>query len=66
MTAAFLCGSCGIVSQTIDNSAAYIKGWIKALKSKDNKNLVVTAASAAQKAYDFIIDRKLGEMEAAA
>jgi antirestriction protein ArdC len=66
MTAAFLCGECGITSKTIDNSAAYIKGWIKTLKSKDNKNLVIIAASAAQKAFDFILDRKSEETKAAA
>jgi len=66
MTAAFLCGECGIDSKTIDNSAAYIRGWIKALKSKDNKNLVITAAGAAQKAYDFILNRKPEEMKDAA
>lgn len=66
MTAAFLCGECGIVNQTINNSAAYIQGWIRALKSKDNKNLVITAASAAQKAYDFILNRQPEELKAAA
>ena len=29
MTAAFLCGETGIENQTIDNSAAYINGWLK-------------------------------------
>jgi antirestriction protein ArdC len=66
MTAAFLCGECGIDSKTIDNSAAYIRGWIKALKSRDNKNLVITAASAAQKAYDFILNLKSEEIKDAA
>jgi antirestriction protein ArdC len=66
MTAAFLCGECGIACQTIDNSAAYIRGWIKTLKSRDNKNLVITAASAAQKAYDFILNRRPEEIKDAA
>lgn len=66
MTAAFLCGECGIASQTISNSAAYVRGWIKALKNKDNKNLVIAAASAAQKAYDYFLDRRPEEMKEAA
>ncbi|BBA70613.1 ArdC family protein [Geobacter sulfurreducens] len=66
MTAAFLCAEAGIVQATIDNSAAYIGGWLKALKSKDNKALVIHAASQAQKATDFILVRKPEEMKAAA
>lgn len=47
MTAAFLCAECGIDNSVIENSAAYLQGWMKALKG-DSK-LVVTAASQAQK-----------------
>ena len=36
------------------------------LKSKDNKALVIQAASQAQKAVDLILDRKPEEMKAAA
>jgi antirestriction protein ArdC len=66
MSAAFLCGEIGIAPATLDNSAAYIQSWLKALKSKDNKNMVITAASAAQKAYDFILNRKPEEIKEAA
>jgi len=66
MSAAFLCAEAGIENQTIENSAAYIQSWIKALKSKDNKNLVITAASAAQKAFDFILDRQPVQLAEAA
>lgn len=66
MAAAFLCAEAGIVQTTIDNSAAYIGGWLKALKSKDNKAMVIHAASQAQKATDFILDRRPEEMKAAA
>lgn len=52
--AAYLCAEAGIAN-TLDNSAAYIKGWAKALR--DDKRLVVTAASAAQKAADYILSR---------
>ena len=54
MTSAFLCAHCHIETTTIENSAAYIQGWIKALKG--DKRLAVTAASAAQKAANFILN----------
>jgi antirestriction protein ArdC len=66
MTACFICGEIGITPATLDNSAAYIQSWLRALKSKDNKNLVITAASAAQKAFDYIMDRKPAEYALAA
>ena len=50
--AAMLCGVTGIDKVTIDNSAAYLQAWIRVLKG-DSK-LIVQAASAAQKAADFI------------
>jgi len=59
MGAAFLCGHCGIEQRTLENSAAYIQGWLKALK--DDRKLLVHAASQAQKAADYILDRKGGE-----
>jgi len=56
MGAAFLCGHSGIHQKTIDNSAAYIQGWLKALKN--DKTLLVQAAAQAQKASDFILNHK--------
>jgi antirestriction protein ArdC len=56
MGAAFLCAEHGIENKTIDNSAAYIKGWVR--KFKDKPKMVVEAAGKAQKAADFILDRK--------
>lgn len=53
MTAAFLCGSCGFEAETIDNSAAYLKGWAGALKN--NPNWLIQAAGKAQKAADYIL-----------
>ena len=47
-----LCGVTGIVPRTIENSAAYLKTWIERLRG-DSK-LIVSAASAAQKAADYI------------
>jgi antirestriction protein ArdC len=52
MGAAYLCGFTCIAPAVIENSAAYLRSWISALKG-DSK-LLVTAASAAQKAADFI------------
>jgi antirestriction protein ArdC len=52
MGAAMLCGVTGIAPATLENSAAYLKSWITALRG-DSK-LLVTAASAAQKAADYI------------
>jgi antirestriction protein ArdC len=52
MTAAMLCGIAGIEQKTLENSAAYLKSWIARLKS--DSRLIVSAASQAQKAADFI------------
>ena len=54
MGAAFLCGHAGIENNTLENSAAYIGGWLKALKN--DKTLLVHAAAQAQKASDFILN----------
>ena len=51
-TATFLCAESGI-ENTIENSAAYIKGWAKKIRS--DKKLIVQAASQGQKAADFIL-----------
>ena len=51
--AAFLCGHVGIVDRTIDNSAAYIQGWLSKLRA--DKTLVVQAAAQAEKAVNFIL-----------
>jgi antirestriction protein ArdC len=56
MGAAFLCGQAIIVHRTIDNSTAYIQGWLKRLK--DDVRLVVQAGAQAQKATDFILGKK--------
>ncbi len=55
--AAFLAAETGIVNAVIDNSAAYIDGWLRALKSKDNRGMVIHAAAAGQRAADFILNR---------
>jgi antirestriction protein ArdC len=52
MTAAMLCGIAGIEQKTLEHSAAYLKMWIARLKS--DSRLLISAASHAQKAADFI------------
>lgn len=53
MGAAFLCGMVGIDNKTAENSAAYLRSWLK--KLKDDKKMLVSASYAAQKAVDFIV-----------
>ena len=56
-------GYAGIVDQTINNSAAYIEGWLDSLR--DDRTLIVSAAAQAQKAADFILGRSFNEPEQA-
>ena len=57
--ACFLCAETGISNVTIDNSASYVGGWLKALKN--DKRMIVQAAAQAEKACDFILDRNRKE-----
>lgn len=50
--ASLLCGVVGIFPQTKDRSASYLKNWCDRLRG--NSKLIVTAASAASKAVDYI------------
>lgn len=50
--AAFLCYETGI-EKTIPNQAAYISGWLNTLK--EDKRMIITASSAAQKAVEYIL-----------
>jgi antirestriction protein ArdC len=59
MTAAYLCGITGIDNSTIDNSAAYIAGWIKQLR--DQPKLIIHAAAQAQRACDYILNGTVTE-----
>lgn len=57
---AFLVNHCGLESEaSFRNSAGYIQGWLKALQ--DDKRLIVSAASAAEKAVSLILNRKEGD-----
>ncbi len=55
--AAMLCAQAKIDNTTIDNSAAYIAGWLR--KLKNDKRLIVQAAAQAQKASDYILGIQL-------
>ena len=52
--ASMLCGFAGIEQKTIENSAAYIQGWLKVLKN--DQKLAIMAAGQAQRAADFILN----------
>jgi antirestriction protein ArdC len=51
--AAFLCSEAGISPPVIENQAAYLAGWLKALK--DDRRAIVVAAAQAEKAVDLIL-----------
>ena len=54
--AAFLVNRCGLETEvSFNNSAAYLAGWLKALK--DDKRLIVSAAGAAEKAVSLILGK---------
>lgn len=59
--AAMLCGVAGIDNSTIENSAAYIGGWLR--KLRDDKKLIVHAAAQAQRAADYILGVSFEDME---
>lgn len=52
MGSAFLMGHVGLSVPDIENTAAYIRSWLKALRN--DKRMVVLAAAQAQKAADYI------------
>ena len=53
MGAAFLCATAGIADPTIQNSASYIHGWLKFLRS--DPRALITAGAQAQKAADYVL-----------
>lgn len=53
MGAAMLAGMAGISQATLCNSASYLQSWINRLKS--DSRLIISAASYAQKAADYIL-----------
>lgn len=58
--AAFLVNYCGLETESsFSNSAAYIAGWLKALK--DDMRLIVSAAGAAGRAVSLVLGKEEGE-----
>jgi antirestriction protein ArdC len=55
-TASFLCADAGISPSVLENQAAYLKGWRKALRG--DPKMVVTAAQRAQKAAEYILGNR--------
>lgn len=53
--AAYLCSFTGILEKGIQNSAAYIDGWLD--KLKNDKRFIVQGSGQAQRAVDFIINQ---------
>jgi antirestriction protein ArdC len=64
MGAAFLCGQAEIAERTIDNSAAYLNGWLEQLRN--DRTLIVSAAAQAQKAADFILGKSYEDAQVSA
>ena len=61
-TAAFLCAQCGISNEDAElNTVAYIQNWIAVLKN--DTRMAMSAAQKAQKAADYILDRKFAQSE---
>lgn len=60
MSAAFLCAHCGIENQ-LQQSASYIDNWLEVFR-KDQK-ILIEAASAAQRACDYILAKTFDESE---
>jgi len=55
LSASFLCAHAGISNQTIEQSAAYIDGWLSVLKK--DKRMITVAAARAQAAADHILGK---------
>ena len=61
LCAAMLAGECGILPRTEGDSAAYLDGWRRVLKS--DVRLIVQAAAAAQRAADWVQGRRFERTE---
>jgi len=59
MGCAYMSYVSGIEQHTIENSAAYINGWLQALKN--DKKMVILAATQAQKAVDYILRKNISK-----
>jgi antirestriction protein ArdC len=59
LTAAFLCAEAGIDQPVLNNTVAYLRSWLEKLQKEPQA--FITAAARAQKAADYILDRKAVE-----
>ena len=59
--AAYLSSLTGILNTSIENTVAYINGWLAALKN--DKRFIVQASGQAQKAVDFILNSKVADQK---
>jgi antirestriction protein ArdC len=59
MGASYLSSYTGILEKEIENSVAYINGWLS--KLKNDKRFIVYAGAYSQRAADFILDKKKEE-----
>lgn len=60
MGSSFLCAMAGIESKTLDNSVAYLQGWVSALREKPK--MLIEAASQAQRACDLILGNQNSQL----
>ncbi len=60
LSAAFLCAEAGVDQEVLTNQAAYIQGWLEKLKAEPQA--FVIAAARAQKAADFILGRRVQDV----
>src|SRR5713226_8600987 len=59
MGAAYLCAEAGISTAVLENQAAYVAGWLA--KLRDDRKLLIHAATQAQRAADYILNRTNAE-----
>ena len=55
---AFLGMEADIVRDQHEQSAAYLQGWLQVLRAKEHKRWIVSAASQATKAADYVLNRQ--------
>lgn len=63
MTAAFLGVHAGIIEDGLENSAAYLKGWMDVLRVSDHRTWLLRAASDAQRAAGYILGEGRAESD---
>jgi antirestriction protein ArdC len=54
LTASMLCGHCNVVNKVIDNSSAYISGWLNKMRAEPR--MLMASAGMAEKAFKHIVE----------